>query len=73
MSTEFKTEIRGIRILRFAGKKGLMFLIDRKLDGLPTYTGMDVYQRLNYDTICLTKDEVKKLSTKLLEIIKEEV
>tara|TARA_R100001230_G_C5594193_1_gene109636 strand:- start:181 stop:402 length:222 start_codon:yes stop_codon:yes gene_type:complete len=73
MSTEWNTKINGTKIVRFAGKEGVMFLIKKKLKSNPLYSNWDVYHKLTEDSITLSKKEATEIALQLLEIVTEEV
>ena len=66
MSTEFKTNIDGIKITRFSGgEKGLMYLVSRRL------TEEQIYRKSI--SMVLTRDEAKEIALRLLEVIEEKI
>tara|TARA_R100000781_G_scaffold20914_1_gene15806 strand:- start:9622 stop:9822 length:201 start_codon:yes stop_codon:yes gene_type:complete len=66
MSTEFKTNIDGIKITRFfGGEKGLMYLVSRRL------TEEQIYRKSI--SMVLTRDEAKEIALRLLEVIEEKI
>jgi len=74
MSTEFKTNIDGIKITRFSGgKKGLMYLVKKKLTEIPDYSIWDVHDKLSRDSIVLTRDEAREIALQLLKATEEKV
>ena len=72
MSTVFKTKIDRIKITRFGSKRGLMYIVKKKLTEIPDYSIWDVHDKLSRDSIVLTKEEAKAIALQLLEVIEEE-
>ena len=71
MSTVFKTKIDRIKITRFGSKRGLMYIVKKKLTEIPDYSIWDVHDKLSRDSIVLTKEEAKAIALQLLEVIEE--
>jgi len=71
MSTVFKTKIDGIKITRFGSKRGLMYIVKKKLTEIPDYSIWDVHDKLSRDSIVLTREEAKEIALLLLEVIEE--
>ena len=71
MSTVFKTKIDGFKITRFGSKRGLMYIVKKKLTEIPDYSIWDVHDKLSRDSIVLTREEAKEIALQLLEVIEE--
>ena len=71
MSTVFKTKIDGIKITRVGSKRGLMYIVKKKLTEIPDYSIWDVHDKLSRDSIVLTREEAKEIALQLLEVIEE--
>tara|TARA_R100001082_G_scaffold99090_1_gene67643 strand:+ start:2449 stop:2649 length:201 start_codon:yes stop_codon:yes gene_type:complete len=66
MSTEFKTNIDGIKITRFSGgEEGLMYIVSRRL------TEERIYRKSI--SMVLTRDEAREIALQLLKVTEEEV
>ena len=56
MSTVFKTKIDRIKITRFGSKRGLMYIVKKRLTEIPDYSIWDVHDKLSRDSIVLTRE-----------------